>query len=81
MILCDSVSNIKIIVFFHHLIATDVHLGYMEKDQVRGNDSIVTFQEVLEIAKTKAVSVLYLLIRFSALLNNSVDGLILSFCT
>ena len=40
-------------------IATDVHLGYMEKDQVRGNDSIVSFQEVLEIAKSKAVSLVY----------------------
>ena len=33
------------------LVATDNHIGYMEKDVVRGNDSIVTFEEVLQIAK------------------------------
>jgi double-strand break repair protein MRE11 len=33
------------------LVATDVHLGYMEKDPVRGNDSFVTFEEILQNAK------------------------------
>ena len=33
------------------LVATDTHLGYAEKDAVRGNDSLVTFEEVLEKAK------------------------------
>ena len=28
----------------------------MEKDQVRGNDSLVTFEEILQIAKDKDVS-------------------------
>lgn len=28
----------------------------MEKDQVRGNDSLVTFEEILQIAKDKNVS-------------------------
>ena len=28
----------------------------MEKDQVRGNDSLVTFEEILQIAKEKNVS-------------------------
>ena len=30
----------------------------MEKDQVRGNDSLVTFEEILQIAKDKDVSFL-----------------------
>ena len=29
----------------------------MEKDQVRGNDSLVTFEEILQIAKERNVSV------------------------
>ncbi|XP_045212304.2 double-strand break repair protein MRE11-like isoform X2 [Mercenaria mercenaria] len=33
------------------LIATDNHLGYAEKDPVRGNDSLVTFEEILENAR------------------------------
>ena len=28
----------------------------MEKDQVRGNDSLVTFEEILQLAKDKDVS-------------------------
>ncbi|KAI3631968.1 hypothetical protein MIR68_009804 [Amoeboaphelidium protococcarum] len=35
---------------FKILISTDNHVGYMEKDPVRGNDSFVTFNEVLQIA-------------------------------
>lgn len=42
------------------LIATDCHLGYMEKDQVRGNDSLVTFEEILHIAKEKNVDFILL---------------------
>ncbi|ESO84026.1 hypothetical protein LOTGIDRAFT_108504 [Lottia gigantea] len=37
------------------LLATDIHLGYMEKDPIRGNDSLVSFEEILEIAKKKDV--------------------------
>ena len=37
------------------LIATDCHIGYMEKDAVRGNDSLNTFEEVLEIARKNDV--------------------------
>lgn len=33
------------------LIATDVHLGYLEKDAIRGSDSYNTFKEILEYAK------------------------------
>lgn len=35
---------------FRIIVATDVHLGYMEKDPARGNDSLVSFEEILEIA-------------------------------
>ncbi|KAH8915011.1 Metallo-dependent phosphatase, partial [Atractiella rhizophila] len=37
------------------LIATDNHIGYMEKDPVRGRDSINTFKEILEIGREKDV--------------------------
>lgn len=40
---------------FKILIATDIHLGYMEKDAVRGNDTFVTFDEIMEIARSKDV--------------------------
>lgn len=36
--------------------ATDNHVGYLEKDQVRGNDSLETFEEVLKIAQEQEVS-------------------------
>ena len=35
--------------------ASDCHLGYLEKDQVRGNDSLASFEEILQIAKGKNV--------------------------
>ncbi|KAJ3413514.1 Double-strand break repair protein mre11a [Chytridiales sp. JEL 0842] len=37
------------------LVATDNHLGYMEKDPVRGNDSFESFEEILSIAKDRNV--------------------------
>lgn len=37
------------------LIATDMHLGYAERDAVRGLDSIRTLEEVLQIAKREKV--------------------------
>ena len=33
------------------LVATDNHLGFMEKDPVRGADSFITFEEILKTAK------------------------------
>ncbi|OZJ02139.1 hypothetical protein BZG36_04801 [Bifiguratus adelaidae] len=42
------------------LIATDNHVGYMEKDLVRGNDSIRTFEEILSIAKREEVDIILL---------------------
>ncbi|CAH1794958.1 unnamed protein product [Owenia fusiformis] len=37
------------------LLATDCHLGYAEKDAIRGNDSLVTFQEIMQIATEQEV--------------------------
>ncbi|XP_078513098.1 double-strand break repair protein MRE11 [Lissotriton helveticus] len=45
---------------FKILVATDIHLGYMEKDAVRGNDSFVTFDEILKLAKEHEVDFLLL---------------------
>ncbi|KAF2982456.1 hypothetical protein EK904_014910 [Melospiza melodia maxima] len=36
---------------FKILVATDIHLGYLEKDPVRGNDTFVTFNEILDHAQ------------------------------
>lgn len=40
---------------FKILIATDVHLGYLEKDAIRGNDTYNTLNEILTCAKTNQV--------------------------
>lgn len=32
------------------LLATDNHIGYAEKDPIRGRDSINTFKEILDLA-------------------------------
>ncbi|XP_069495367.1 double-strand break repair protein MRE11 isoform X1 [Ambystoma mexicanum] len=45
---------------FNILVATDIHLGYMEKDAVRGNDSFVTFDEILRLAQEHEVDFLLL---------------------
>ena len=37
------------------LIATDNHLGFAEKDAIRGNDSLNTFEEILENARKHEV--------------------------
>lgn len=41
---------------FKILIATDLHLGYLEKDPVRGNDTFVTLNEILDHAQNNEVS-------------------------
>ncbi|XP_072258772.1 double-strand break repair protein MRE11 [Pyxicephalus adspersus] len=43
---------------FKILVATDIHLGYMEKDAIRGNDSFVTFDEILRLARDNEVDFL-----------------------
>ena len=42
------------------LVTTDNHLGFMEKDPERGNDSFVSFEEALEIAKAEQVDFILL---------------------
>lgn len=42
------------------LVATDNHIGYAEKDAIRGNDSLVTFEEILENAKKHDVDFILL---------------------
>jgi double-strand break repair protein MRE11 len=32
------------------MLATDNHIGYMERDPVRGQDSVNTFKEILQLA-------------------------------
>lgn len=38
------------------LVATDIHLGYMEKDEVRRQDSFQAFEEICSIAEKKKVT-------------------------
>ncbi|XP_054789530.1 double-strand break repair protein MRE11-like [Prosopis cineraria] len=42
------------------LVATDCHLGYMEKDEIRRHDSFQAFDEICSIAKQKQVDFLLL---------------------
>ncbi|KAJ3060603.1 Double-strand break repair protein mre11a, partial [Podochytrium sp. JEL0797] len=45
---------------FRILVATDNHLGYLEKDPIRGNDSFEAFHEILTIARDKKVDFILL---------------------
>ncbi|KAI7896607.1 Metallo-dependent phosphatase-like protein [Mucor mucedo] len=45
---------------FKILIATDNHIGYMEKDQIRGQDSFAAFEEILRIAVIQKVDFILL---------------------
>ncbi|CAO1636380.1 unnamed protein product [Parajaminaea phylloscopi] len=42
------------------LLATDNHVGYMERDPVRGQDSINTFREILKLAVERDVDMILL---------------------
>ncbi|KAM3424058.1 Double-strand break repair protein [Cercospora zeina] len=42
------------------LVATDNHVGYNERDPVRGNDSWQTFDEIMQLAKTRDVDMVLL---------------------
>uniref|UniRef100_A0A182PIW7 Double-strand break repair protein n=1 Tax=Anopheles epiroticus TaxID=199890 RepID=A0A182PIW7_9DIPT len=42
------------------LVATDIHLGYNEKDAVRGDDSFIAFEEVLQQALENDVDAILL---------------------
>lgn len=41
---------------FKILLTTDNHVGYMERDPVRGNDTFVTLEEIFTIAREQEVS-------------------------
>ncbi|KAM7338045.1 hypothetical protein ACRRTK_004164 [Alexandromys fortis] len=45
---------------FKILVATDIHLGFMEKDAVRGNDTFVTFDEILRLGLENEVDFILL---------------------
>ncbi|KAG1462731.1 hypothetical protein G6F46_003814 [Rhizopus delemar] len=45
---------------FKILIATDNHIGYLERDPIRGNDSFKTFEEILQIAEAQQVDFILL---------------------
>ncbi|KAI5616958.1 double-strand break repair protein MRE11 [Silurus asotus] len=45
---------------FKILVATDIHLGYLEKDAVRGNDTFLTFDEIMKCAKQNDVDLVLL---------------------
>lgn len=40
---------------FKILVTSDNHLGYLERDSIRGNDSFLAFEEVLKIASENKV--------------------------
>ncbi|KAF9107025.1 Double-strand break repair protein mre11a [Mortierella sp. AM989] len=42
------------------LVATDNHLGYLEKDPVRGDDSFAAFEEILALASESEVDMILL---------------------
>ena len=42
------------------LVSSDNHVGYNERDGVRGNDSWIAFQEVMQIAKEQDVDMVLL---------------------
>lgn len=45
----DVASTLRI------LVATDCHLGYMEKDEIRRHDSFQAFEEICSITEQKKV--------------------------
>lgn len=49
----DTVNTIKI------MLATDNHIGYLERDPVRGQDAINTFREILQLAVKHDVSQIF----------------------
>lgn len=39
------------------MLATDNHIGFLERDPIRGQDAINTFQEILQLAVKHDVSI------------------------
>ncbi|RKP05540.1 Mre11 DNA-binding presumed domain-containing protein [Thamnocephalis sphaerospora] len=58
--LCVRVRQLEQANTISILVATDNHLGYMEKDPVRGQDSFQTFEEILRIAQERQVDMVLL---------------------
>ncbi|CAI9097791.1 OLC1v1034283C1 [Oldenlandia corymbosa var. corymbosa] len=50
----DDINTLRV------LVATDCHLGYMEKDEIRRHDSFQAFEEICNIAVQKQVDFLLL---------------------
>jgi len=42
------------------LVATDNHVGYAERDQIRSDDSRTTFKEIMALAKERDVDMVLL---------------------
>ena len=57
MLKADDEDTIKI------LLATDNHIGYLERDPIRGRDSFDTFEEILQHAVKREVSAISNLLR------------------
>lgn len=51
----SSASSVIAASTFRILVATDNHVGYLEKDPIRGNDSFESFEEILQIATDEEV--------------------------
>jgi len=49
---------------FSIMVATDNHLGYLEKDPVRGDDSFAAFEEILSLAAESEVNEMHCHLRF-----------------
>ena len=45
---------------FRIMIASDTHLGYLENDQIRGDDSFNSFEEILKLSRSEGVDFLLL---------------------
>lgn len=58
----DDVSEDDVIKI---LLSTDNHVGYNEKCEVRGNDSLIAFEEVLQHAQRNDVDMILLGTYFS----------------
>ena len=48
------------------MVSTDNHLGYAEKDPIRGMDSFAAFEEVLYLAKRHKVRAMHVALSFCA---------------
>ncbi len=70
--MADADDTIKI------MLATDNHIGYLERDPIRGQDSIEAFKEVLQLAVKHDVRRLYACPRCSYSNRVQVDFILLA---